>query len=121
MSTASPELRDLVREDPGLTPQEKETTIRFAKDEERATVFTAEAGLTRRLLAHPETDTVGVVVADGDARREVDTDDVRGRSVVACRVRLPVGALTVSLHARDAAGHAEVVTDRALYAGGEGE
>jgi hypothetical protein len=121
MSATNAALRDLVREDPNLTPAEKETTIRFAKDEERATVYSAEAGLTRRLLAHPETDTVGVVVADGDARREVDTDDVRGRSVVGCRVRLPVGALTVSLHARDASGHAEVVTDRALYAGGSSE
>jgi hypothetical protein len=111
---ASDEVLDAVREDAALAPREKETTIRFAKDEDVATVFTAEAGLTRRLLAHPEASTVGVVVVDGDARPEVMPSEVNGRAVVGVRARVPVGALNVRSSARKSGGHADVVTERVL-------
>jgi hypothetical protein len=114
VSTASPALRDLVREDPDLTPQEKETTIRFAKDEEHATVYTAEAGLTRRLLAHPNADVEEVNVLEDGATRNVDPAEVSGRDIVGVRASVPVGALKVRVSARSAPGHAEVVSEEVL-------
>lgn len=117
MSTASPALRDLVREDPGLTPQEKETTIRFAKDEEHADVYTAEAGLTRRLLAHPSAVVEYLTVLDEGATRNVDPSEVSGREIVGVRASVPVGALKVQLTPRSSTQHAEVVSGRVLSGG----
>ncbi|MFD1687596.1 hypothetical protein [Halobellus litoreus] len=114
MSTASAELRGLVREDPSLTPQEKETTIRFAKDEEHATVYTAEAGLARRLLAHPDADVRDVNVLEDDGTRTVAPGEVLGRDIVGLRANVPVGALKVRVSARSTTGHAEVVSEEVL-------
>ena len=59
-------LLEAVREDPHLTPEEKETTITFAKPNDRALVHTEEAGLIRRLLQHPAFDTAELrVTVDG--------------------------------------------------------
>ena len=110
MSTASPELRDLVREDPDLTPAEKETALRFAKDEDRATVFTAEAGLTRRLLAHAEFAVEEVVLADGSHAPHVEALDASEDAVVGVRGTLPVGCLKVRASSRSPGGHARMVT-----------
>ncbi|MFC7230497.1 hypothetical protein ACFQMM_02320 [Saliphagus sp. GCM10025308] len=41
-------LMEAVTEDSTLTPVEKETSIHFAKHDEEARMFTAEAGLMRR-------------------------------------------------------------------------
>lgn len=43
-----------VCENPDLYPEEKETSIWFSKDGERATVHSDEGGIIRRLLSHPE-------------------------------------------------------------------
>jgi len=114
VSTASPALRDLVREDPDLTPQEKETTIRFAKDEEHATVYTAEAGLTRRLLAHPNAEVEELNVLEDGATRNVAPSEVSGREIVGVRASVPVGALKIRVSSRSAPGHAEVVSEEVL-------
>jgi hypothetical protein len=62
---------EAVREDPDLVPMEKETTFRFAKDQDRADVFTSERGLTRRLLTFPPFDLRTVTLADGSRSRTV--------------------------------------------------
>ena len=71
-------LLDLVREDPELTPQEKETTLRFAKDEDRVAIYTDEAGIGRRLLAHPSARIEGVTVVDEPltVKWQPDADDM---------------------------------------------
>ena len=109
-----------VREDPTLTPEEKETTVRFAKDQDVARVFTAEGGLARRLLAHDEASVVGVVVVEDDARPEVPLEEVGGRTVVGVRCDVPVGVLQIKRDPRQTPHHAPIVTDRVL-AGGAGE
>jgi len=83
-------------------------------------VFTAEAGLARRLLAHDAVEVLAVVVVEDDARPEVPLEEVRGREVVGLRCDVPVGALKVGLSPRATDQHAEVVTDRVL-SGGAGE
>jgi len=105
------------REDPRLAPEEKETTIRFAKDEDRAVVHTDEAAIGRRILAHPESRVEEVAVLDGGSER------VRRLSVeelpddpepVGLRASLPVGALSVRSSARKSRQHSLVVSKRVL-------
>lgn len=106
------------REDPRLTPAEKETTLRFARDQDRVAVYTAERGVGRRLLAHPEASIGAVTVIEGDrappavALDELDTRDPR--PAVAVRGTLPIGALTVSRDPREVDNHAEVITRSVL-------
>jgi hypothetical protein len=115
VSATDGDLAELVREHPDLTPPEKETTLRFGKDEDHATVYTDEAGLTRRLLAHPHAAVRFVNVLEDGATRAVDLEEVSGRDIVGVRVSLPVGALKIRVTPRSAAGHAEVVSEEVFY------
>lgn len=112
------DLRNAVREDPDLLPEEKETTFRFGKRDDYATVYTAEAGLIRRLLAHAHVHVKGLTTLDGEARRDVPLPEYDGGVIVGLRARIPVGALQVKLRPRQTASHAEIVTDRVLTDGG---
>lgn len=104
-----------VGEDAQLTPAEKETTIRFAKDQDRARIATAESGLMRRVLAHPESAVVSIDTLDGNVReRGKDIDDYSGGDVVGVVATIPVGALQVKLSSRQSSQHAKIVTDRVL-------
>jgi hypothetical protein len=88
---ATKDLGDLVREHPDLTPAEKETTIRFGKDEDRATIYTDEAGVGRRLLAHPRADVKDVNILEDGGTLPVTPSEVAGREIVGVRVSIPVG------------------------------
>jgi len=114
-------LLDLVREDPDLAPQEKETTLRFTKDEDTVHVYTEEAGIGRRLLAHPSARIDAVTVVDNDVRPTVSVDEVNGRDIVAVRGSLPVGALKVRRTSRETDEHAPVVSEHVLSAAEEGD
>jgi len=110
------------RDDPRLAPQEKETTIRFARDEDRAIVHTDEAGLGRRLLAHDDSDVVEVAILDdGRVRRVALAEVERGDEPVGVRVTLPIGALSVRSSSRKSDRHARVVSDRVLDGVGKPE
>lgn len=104
------ELVDAVGEDSSLTPQEKETTIHFPKDRDRATVFSAEAGIMRRLLQHPLFEAERYVPADGPAVENVEELHVPGVVIVGLKGSIPVGTLKISARARSASGHASVVS-----------
>lgn len=99
-----------IRDDPNLTPKEKETTIHFSRDSDRATIFTAEGGITRRLLGHPEFE-VNHLVTERRCKvenlQQLQADD---GAVVGVRGTIPVGALKVSARPRSASGHAAVVS-----------
>lgn len=101
--------------DPELRPEERETVIRFARDQHRLRFFTAERGIGRRLIAHGHATVEEVVVREGAARparppEAVDEDD----HVVGVRGTLPIGVLSIRGEPRSDPGHAEVVTDRVL-------
>lgn len=105
-------------DDPTLSPSERETTFRFARSEDRVNFYTEEAGVGRRLVSHPASEVEAVTIREGDARpsrppEEVDEDD----HVVAVRGTLPIGALLVRTHPRQADGHAEIVSDRVFEEG----
>jgi hypothetical protein len=108
------------RDDPDLTPEEKETTMRFARDEEAIHFFTAEAGIGRRFIAHPESTVEEVAVLEEGARRARDPREVeRGARIVSVRGRLPVGTLTIKRDPRSSGSHATIITSRVLDEVGE--
>jgi hypothetical protein len=113
-------LEAFAKDDPELTPQEKETTLRFARDESEIHFFAAEAAIGRRFLAHPESTVEEVVVLEEGARRARDPREVeRGARIVSVRGRLPVGALTIKRDPRSSGSHATIITSRVLDEVGE--
>lgn len=112
---AHPELLEYVEEDSSLTPAEKETTFRLDKTGETVSGYSAEAGITRRLLAHAHVKVEAVTVPDGNARRDVAPEEFGGDGeIVGVRVKAPVGLFSVKSTPRQSAGHADLVTKRAL-------
>lgn len=108
------ELRASVQEDPALLPEEKETAIHFAKADKSYQIMTYEAGVGRRLLAHPEAERVEVTLLDGDARPRVPLEEWDGRPIVGVAAKLPVGALLVPSEGRKSDQHAKIVSGRVL-------
>ena len=87
---------DDIREDPELTPTEKETMIRFSKTDGMATVYSESGGIMRRLMNHPEAD--------------VHPDRTIDGTVVAVRGEVPIGCLKVMANERKNGGQSEVVS-----------
>lgn len=113
--TVPPELLDAVGEDSGLTPEEKETSIGFTKRDDVARMFTAEAGLARRLLAHPHAAVTSLDVLQGDGRRaSVGVDEYTTGQIAGVLANVPVGAFSVKGTPRKSDQHAEIVTERVL-------
>lgn len=108
------EILDAVREDPELTPAEKETTLTLTKPDDAFQCYTAEAGIARRVLAHPATDEKVLTVDAEDGYADVPIDEYAGGSIVGVRARVPVGAVTIRRDPRKSTSHAAIVTDRVL-------
>jgi hypothetical protein len=107
------------RADPALEPEEKETTIRWAKPDNEAVIHTDEAAVGRRLVAHEHSTVEEVtVLADGTRQRKEAEDVYDGDEPVSVRCRLPVAALSVSSSPRSSPHHANVVSQRVLADGG---
>lgn len=112
-------LLDRIRTDPILTPPERETCFRFAADERRAHVFSAEAGLTRRLIAHDavEVDRVGVLADSAVMAVPPGRAITMEGEVVSVRGRLPIRYVAISSAGRGHDRHADVVSDAVLRRG----
>jgi hypothetical protein len=105
------EIIDAIREDPDLTPAEKETSFGFAKCDDYVRVYTEEAGLTRRLLKHPKFAAIEIRVNTDDAwGLRVSPDEWSGGIVTGVKGFIPIGTLKVSARSRDKSGHATVVS-----------
>lgn len=85
-------LIDQTRADPGLAPAERETLLRWGVDEDTAAVYSAEASLIRRLLAHADVEVREVGVHDGGRTRSLP--------VAEAVQALGEESLVVSLHGR---------------------
>jgi len=110
------DLIDRTRADPELTPAERETTFRFAVDEDAAHIHTEEASLVRRLLAHRGVEVRRVGVYDGDTRRTLTLDEAleesgSGDRVVRLKASLPLRYLTVGTGGRASDAHSSVVSN----------
>lgn len=124
MSSQSPEevaegaveyLRERTRADPGLIPEERETTLTFAVDEETARVHSEEASIIRRLLSHDDVDVRRLGVHDGETTRTVSYDDALAEMgaddlVVRLQGRIPLRYLVVKDVGRNHDDHAVVVS-----------
>jgi len=112
------DLLEAVGEDPDLLPVEKETTIRLPKDRDTIRVFTAEAGLMRRLLAHPHADVQTLNTLEDGTRQTASIDEYAAGTIVGVVVDLPVGALQIKSSPRQTDQHAAIVSDR-VFEGGD--
>jgi len=103
-------LTDCVAENSDLTPAEKETSISFAKTDDTARVFTAEAGLMRRLLSHEHFEVDHVVPQNGMKVESIEEIDAPETTIVGVAGRVPVGCLKMRTSIRGSSGHANVVS-----------
>lgn len=108
------------RTDPDLDPAEKETTIRWARDEDTAVIHTDERGVGRRVIRHDHSTIESVNVLLPDGTRDTLAPEAVGANneVIGVRVRLPIGVLSIKSNPRNDDGHANVVSDAFLRADG---
>lgn len=95
-----------IREDPDLAPEEKELTIRGAKDQERLRVHSDLSTVTKYLLRHPSADILDKRTKDGD--------------VVSVEAEIPVGLLGLSNKPRASDYYSGVVSNSELEARDDG-
>jgi|APHM01.1.fsa_nt_gi hypothetical protein len=113
---------DVVREDPELTPEEKETSFHFTKRDDDVRVFTAEAGLTRRLLSYREFNPDTLLLKDGGEVESVEHVDTAEDTVVGVLGYIPIGAFKIRSSSRVTSSHAAVLSHRSERDhGGESE
>ena len=86
-----------VKEDPDLSSMEKETVIRFANDEDKATVFSESNGIMRRLLQHPHAD--------------VTTERTVEGKTVAVRGEIPIDMLKITSTPRSSGSRSDIVSN----------
>jgi hypothetical protein len=115
---AREELMGRARADPGLDPVERETVLRWAVDEDTAAVYSAEASLIRRLLAHDDVQVREVGIHDDGRTRSLPVDEAvqaiaEDSLVVSLHGRIPLRYLGVSSPAggRSHDQHAPVVAE----------
>lgn len=89
----------MVREDPELDRESKTTSINFYKDDDRAIVFSDEAGIIRRLLQHPE--------AEPNITHMNINEDTEIHSYYGT---IPTSCLKIMATPRKNSGHASVVS-----------
>lgn len=100
-----------------LSPQEKETSLSFSKDQDRVRVTTREAGIMRRLLALDYTEVRWVIQETSDGSVKIDAEDLPEefdgrRKLTSIHGFVPVGALKLSGSPRKSTSHAQVVSSR---------
>lgn len=112
-------LATAIREDSHREPFEKETRVLTAKGSDSIDVYTAEAGLMRRLVRHPLFVLNWVELSTG--RRTTESvqadelpDDLGRRSVYSISGRLPLGVLLLKAEPRSNTQHADVVSRHGL-------
>ena len=108
-------LVEAVKEDPDLLPEEKETTFTWAKDEDRAHVFTEEGSITRRLLRYPdfEIESLRVYTEDAPGKRLGGADYSDGR-ITGVWGTLPIGSLKILSRSRSDSTHCKIISKDGL-------
>lgn len=97
-----------------LRPKEKETTIRFAKDQDRIRIFSAETSIMRRLIAHPEfeVETIRQKTSDGkiDIEDQFEEQFDGRRKTVNVMGTMPIGILQIKSKSPKNNSHAGTVS-----------
>jgi hypothetical protein len=105
------ELVEAVEENSTLSSVEKETILKFSKVDDRAKVYTEEAGLMRRLLHHPHFEVSSLRDAEG---RKVALNDFEGGSITGVDGNIPIEALVFQTSLRANSQHSAVVPEGVL-------
>lgn len=116
------ELLNAIKSDPGRKSFEKESRVLWSPRTDHANFYTADPGLMRRLVLHPEFSVRWFEAAQSsDAPRQTYTvassnavDRWDGEPVYSLEGSLPAGVLTVKQSPRKQSGHAEIITQRVL-------
>lgn len=100
-----------------LSTDERETSIGFARSDDRATVYSEEAAICKRLLMHPEFELQHYSTSHPDrVQQRVSAEEYneeghdQRKPVYGIKGTIPIGALKVTQHSRKGSGHASVVT-----------
>jgi hypothetical protein len=110
-------LVEAVEEDTSLTSVEKETTIRFSKVDDCASVYTEEAGLMRRLLRHPHFEVDSLRVNTDDAvGKQVAPNDFEEGSITGVDGSIAIEALVLQTSLRETSQHSALVPESVLRA-----
>lgn len=100
-----------VQSDPALAAAERQTTINFGKPDDRASVFTEEPALIRRLLRNPYAEVTEIrVLRDDESVRYIHPEDYDGEPVVALDGYIPISVLTIKSEPRTHEHHSQVVS-----------
>lgn len=114
-------LVNAVGEDSNLSPNQKETTMGWTKDgrpttaatqfnHHVASVYTEEAGISRRLLKHSHFTPTEIRVGElGKGVTYIEPNNFCGGKVTAVGGYLPIGTVTWGTSIRSKPGHANVV------------
>lgn len=110
---------DNVGECKRLTPAEKETTIRFAKDKDVAHVATEYSSAVKRLLLHPEFTTTELrVCGPGDKHppfgKRINPVAFDGEAITGVKGTIPIGCLSIRQQSRSTAVRSNVITPSVL-------
>lgn len=116
------ELLNAIESDPRRKSFEKESRVLWSPQTDYANFYTADPGLMRRLVLHPEFSVRWFeATQSNDAPRQTYTvassdavDRWDGEPVYSLEGSLPVGVLTVKQSPRKQSGHAEIITQRVL-------
>ena len=113
------ELRDTmlenVQEDRNLKPEEKETLLQVAKDEERVSVYTQHAAICRRLLMLDHTDIECVHLSSDASEKSLTPSEYNGEDIVGLEATIPVGALSIKGETRESSLQSEIVSQGDYY------
>jgi hypothetical protein len=113
------EWAEAVAEDSALGPTEKETSINFVKGDERASVYTEEAGLMRRLLLHPHFEATDLRVTRDGTGSNVAPSDFEEGSITGVKGNIPIATLVLQTSPRTTSEHSLVVPEGVLRVGGD--
>jgi hypothetical protein len=94
---------EAVREDPGLTTQEKELSITTAKDQDYCRVYSEIGSITRRLLCHQHVRIEEVRISDDDrfgARFDWDEWKADQGPITGVKAYVPVGLVKIGAKPR---------------------
>lgn len=108
--------QDAVRSDPNLHPVEKETSISFCNEDDRALVSTENATLIRDLLGYPHFEPTEFRVSDETrfgARMSPVEWQADGGPITGMKGRLPIGCLKLSARQRGKDWVSLIVSDQA--------
>lgn len=111
----SKEATNHVSTDPSLTSGEKEMSIGFSKDDDKATIFTAIASQVRRCLTHTDVDVSEIYLynEDDETHSRSTLEEFEGEDIiVGVRGKVPIESLKVRSNPRSQRSFANIISSQ---------